>query len=384
MRFDGTTLATVDSLQSNANLKVFDKPKIIIAGDSRLFGADCMNQSDGTGTRVPYRLFWSDLLDGTRYKGGVGGGSSGFVDLAKDSDPITGLYYANSSLLVFKPNSIHLGYAAGPPKFYDFREIVSGVGCVSHSTIKLYREGIVLWLGDDNIYAGGVNRQPQAIGDRIRPRLREVILLSSIEKARAVVDRQNHLYHLFLPDSGATYNNKVIRIFTVNLKNGSWWEGSYNQSGIDITDGLEFRDAPWSTQQLLASADGRIFNFSFNNTADLGTAFSTSWTSGVMMVKSFAKDTDQASFQMLRITSPDGSPARSMQLLASIGKGLDRFETTSFGNQTIDGSSDIYVSNRPKSGETFKLQLASADSTTVPRIAALGVGAINQGLNVKK
>lgn len=384
MHYDGTTLSSVDSLQSDAILKVFDKPRIVVAGDSRLFIADCHDASDGTGTRVPYRIAWSDFLDGTVWKGGVGAGSSGFVDLPKNNEPITGLYYSNSGILVFKPNRIYLGYAAGPPKNYDFREVVSGIGCVSHATIKQYREGIILWLGDDNIYAGGINRQPQAIGDRIRPRLREALLLSSIDKARAVIDRQNHLYHLFLPDGSADHSGENLRIFTVNLKNGSWWEGSFSAEGLNITDGLEYRDAPWSNRLLLATIDGRILEYSFSNTSDVGVPFSASWVSGTMSVKSFVNSIDQASLQMLRIVSPNEAASKAMTLQAFIGQGLDRFVSSTFGVQTIDGASNIYTSARPKAGETMKISLATADSSSMPKIASMSLGVIPVTLNVKR
>lgn len=380
--YDGTSgLVKVSSLQTNPYMQVFNKPRIVIAADARLFIADCHDKADGTGTRVPYRVAWSDMLNGGVWQGAVGDGSSGYVDLPKDSTPVTGLYYQNSSILVFKPDSIFLGFSVGPPAIYSFKEIVSGIGCVAHATIKKYREGILCWLGDDNVYVGGINRQPQAIGDRIRPRLREVILLSDIAKARAIIDRQNHIYYLFLPDA-VDYYGKVVRYFAINLKNGSWWEGTLG-AGIDITDGLEYRDAPWSNQQLLADATGRIFSFAFSNTSDLGTPFSTSWTSGVMSVRQFFKDTDQASFQQLRLVGPN-TGSKEMQLAVAVGKGLDRFESTIFGNQVLDGTSNIYTSGRPKTGETMKLQISTANSTSMPQLASLGIGAIPQGLNVKR
>lgn len=383
MYWDATGgLNTVASLQTDVSLQIFDKPRIVVAGDARLFIADCENESDGSGVRVPYRVGWCDMLNGGVWKGGVGDGSSGYVDLAKNSTPVTGLYYSNSSLLVFKPDSIYMGFSVGPPKQYDFKEIITGIGCVSHATIKLYREGLLCWLGDDNIYIGGFNRQPQVVGDRIRPRLREVIQLSSISKARAVIDRQNHIYHLFLPDAG-DYPGQVVRTFSINLKNGSWWEGAFN-ADINITDGMEYRDEPWSNQQLLANSDGRIFSYSFSNTSDLGTPFSTTWTSGVLSVKQFAKTSDQASFQMVRIISPNALTSMAMQLSMSIGKGLDRFETSIYGTQTIDGTSNLYTSGRPKSGETAKISIFTADSVHMPKIASIGVGAILGGLNVKK
>lgn len=375
-RFDGSTLDSAPSLQANPLLKAYKKPKIVVAGDSRIFIGDCLGDDDTN--RIAYRVAWSDTLNGAVWRGGVGAGTSGYVDLSKGSSPITGMYFSNSVLLVFKPTSIFMGYAAGPPQYYVFKEVVSGIGCISHATIKQYREGILVWLGDDNIYVGGISRQPTAIGDRIRPRLRQITALTSISKARAIIDRQNHLYTLFLPYID---DYKVSHFFTINLKNGSWWEGFYNISSVDITDGIEFRDNPWSTQQLLGNADGRIFESAFDYKYDLDQEFSVNWVSGVITGRTMSGNkTDQVSLQVARVNGMSGR----LSFGYHVGQGLDRFQVRNLGTQVLDGSSNIYVSGRPETAEHFKMQMSNGSAASTPMIAGLGMGMIPMGLNVKR
>ena len=371
-RYDGTTWASVQSLQSVARFKLFDRPRIVVAGDSRLFVAGCYPSKDGTatGSFIPYRVAWSDFLLGETWGGGTGGGSSGYVDLAQDSAPISGLYYSNSSLLAFKPNSIYIGYAAGPPKTFDFRQFVSGVGCISHQTIKRFREGQILWLGDDDIYLGGPGVTPVPLGSRIRPRLRSVVDLANISKSLAVVDRQNYLYHLILPSAS---DSRAHKLFTVNLRNGSWWEGSLAYPNIDVGAAVEFRLGPWRTRQLLGTSAGGVFEFDLANTTDAGTPFSCSWRTGMAATRKLTNNqTEQATLETLRIQALQ-AVSGAVTLSALHGTGMDRMTTTSFGIQTVDGVGDYMVGNRPWSGEHFQVQI-DATGSTFPQIAELGVG----------
>lgn len=372
-RYDGTTWASVASLQSTARFKVFDKPRIVVAGDSRLFVAGCHTTQDGSGSGafVSYRVAWSDFLLGETWGGGTGGGSSGYVDLAQDSAPISGLYYSNSSLLAFKPNSIYIGFAAGPPKTFDFRQFVSGVGCISHQTIKRFREGQILWLGDDDVYLGGPSVTPVPLGNRVRPLIRDVVDLTRINQAIAVIDQQNYLYHLLFPN---TTNYRVDRLFTVNLRNGSWWTGDLTAiSGLNVGAALEFRQGPWRTRQLIAISVGNIYDFSLSNTRDDIYPFSCIWTSGTYAVRKLTNNqSDQATIQHLRIQAPILAGS-SVQMSAIQSIGLDRFATVNFGNQAVDGVSDLMTSNRDFSAEHFRVDM-QASGHTWPRIAEVGVG----------
>jgi len=369
-RFDGTTLSAVQSLQSVARFKLFDRPRIVVAGDSRLFIAGCHTSNDGTGSGdfVSYRVAWSDFLLGEVWGGGVGGGSSGYVDFAQDSAPVSGMYYSNSSLMVFKPNAIYLGYAAGPPKTYDFRQFVSGVGCISHQTIKRFREGQIIWLGDDDIYVGGPRANPTPIGSRIRPRILAAVSLPTINQSIAVIDQQNYLYHLIMP---AASHARVSATFTVNLRNGSWWEGGFTIPSLDIGAAVEFRLSPWRTRQLIGGSNA-IYDYDLANTSDNGTAFQCNWRSSMAAVRRLTNQaTEQATIEHIRVQALLGT-SKSVGLSVLQGNGMDRMVLTSFGTQLIDGSSDPMTSERPFAAEHFQVQLDAAGSA-FPLIAELGV-----------
>lgn len=342
-------------------------PRYIVAGNARLFLADTYDIAGSV--RVPYRVHWSDTLDGTVWNGDELGGSSGYVDLAdEDSDPVTGLYYSGSTLMVFKPNSIHIGIPAGPPKIYDFRQRTTGIGCVCHQSIKPYIDGWIYWLGDDNVYRGGVDRAAEPVADHILPRLREVVQLTNIQNTRALIDRENHFYHLFFPVGGRNY-----KIFSLNLKNGSWWEGAFANANMNVTAALEYRSSNWTRQMLLATDAGKVYEFSFSYLNDDGTSVSTSWTSGVVSVPKLTQGAaEQASLQTLRVQATAGD----VQLGTYHGDNLDRMELTDFGTQTCDGSSQVMRHKRPPSAENFQIQLNHASAATGAKITKLGIGAV--------
>lgn len=380
-RYDGTTLSAVKGLQATARFKIYDKPRIVVAGDSRLFIAGCCTSNDGSNTGfVPYRVAWSDFLLGEVWGGGVGGGSSGYVDLAQDSSPVSGLYYSNSALLAFKPNSIYLGYAAGPPKTYDFRQFVSGVGCISHQTIKSFREGQIIWLGDDDIYLGGPSVNPTPLGARIRPRLRSIIDLPTIDKALALIDRQSYLYHLILPSSST--GNRIHRLFTVNLRNGSWWEGSLDVPSISIGGAVEFRLGPWRNRQLLGGTNGLIYDFDLGNTTDDGVAFPCTWRSGMAAVRRLTNNQlEQSNLLHIRVQAPYKATG-SVELSALWGNGMDRMTTLSFGTQQVEGTADYMASEQTPAAEHFQLQI-DGNASSWPPIAELGVAFITKGQTLR-
>ena len=375
-RYDPTvpSIDSVNSLQANTAKKVPDNPRIVIAGDSRLFIGDCQNANDGSGDRVPYRLAWSDFLDGTTWNGGVGGGSSGYVDLANDSDPITALYYSGSVLMVFKPNSFYLGNPAGPPKIWDFKLKTTGVGCICHQSLKKYRDGWIYWLGDENVYRGGTDRNPEPIGDAIRPRLREIVRMSNMTKTRALMDRQNHNYTLFF--SSDADDGRVLKTFTLDLVSGNWWEGTLQLPGVDITDAIEFRVSEWAATLLVSTRYGKIYEMAFSALDDAGTAIPCSWKSGMLSVPDITQGaTDQAYCQVLKAYAPTGK----VRLGVHHGDAQDRMTYTAFAEQNCDGSSDTYVTELPSTAENFQVQVNCDDAMEGAHIAKLAIGVTLKG-----
>lgn len=361
---------TIASMNLTTSEKIFFNPQIIVAGSARLFIADCYNTTDNSGERVPYRVAWSDFNDGTTW-GIHAGKTCGYVDLVDSgSDPVTAMFYSGTTLMVFKPNAIHMGTPAAAPKVFEFRQRTTGIGCVSHRTLRRYRDGWHIWLGDDNVYRGGVDREIEAIGDRIVPRIRAIVDLVNIGKAQAVIDVVNHLYTLYLP---SVEDSKVYIMFTLNLKNGSWWEGRIGIANVNVTDTLEFRPNPWERRCLVASESGVIYETSFSFTTDQSVPITTSWLSGALSSQKVTQgQVEQVVPQVMRIYAADGTARLGMW----VGDNLDRMTYTDFGLQTCDGVQDVVLSETPYSGENVQVQITNDNGATAAKVSKLAFSSI--------
>ena len=375
--YDGTTFQPLVTGITDDTKKPFDVPKFLAATESRLFLANCLDNFSG-GTRVPYRVAWCDFNNPKVWSTGsaTGNGSARFIDLPNDSEPITGLYAGpNSTLLVFKARQVLLGEDVGSPLFWDFRMLQRGPGCVSAATIKEWRNGNVLCLGDDNVYIQVPGQIPQPVGDRIRPRLSQLAVAVDLRKSRAWIDRDNDLYTLVIPESSGASAGKVLRTFTLSLRNGGWWEGVYSIGTDQVTDAYEFRDGVWQSKELIATEQGHIYESTFGVTTDAGNAIPTSWTSGVIRIPQLSgNQTEQASLQKLRIYAASGA----VNMGAYWGDNLDRFNYKDFGSQVIDGVAQVYCSERA-TAENFMIFMGTNNASNSPKVAGLGASLILEG-----
>lgn len=381
-QFDGAALVTVASLSPDPIFAPPQKPQIVVPGDSRLFLADVVRD----GTRLTYRLEWSDREKQYVYGGGVGGGSSYFMDLPKNSDPITGLYTSGSDIMVFRPREVYLVSFVGTPQVYKIQASVRGPGTVAHATIKPYILGEVVWLGDDNIYQGSPTTQPRPVGDHIRNRIRQICSTSNLAKAKATLNVDTHLYTLYLPDINSTNNTRML---TLNLRNGSWWEGRIEDSSFYVTDAVGYRDTTWNTKHLVTTQEGRILEHSLAYTRDDQVEFPVSWTSGVITARNiYDPSHEQASAQSLRAMAEQttsGGVATQVSFSLQYGNGLDRFVSVPFVNpldgslpQVLDGTGMVYTCERAQA-ENFKITAYSTSGSLFPKIAQLHFGTLPEG-----
>lgn len=381
-QYDGTTFQTVSSFigapGTNDNLKPYDKPRFITATESRLFLANTMDSIDG-GTRVPFRLQWSDYNSADVWSTGgtSGNGSAKYIDLPSGSEAITGIYAgSNSQLLIFKAREVYIAQPAQSPAFFDFRVLQKGPGCVSAATIKEWRDGKILHLGDDNIYLTVPGQVPVPVGDRIRPRLSELSSVIQLGLSRAWIDRDNDLYCLIIPNT----NGKVIRTFTLCLRDMSWWPGEYSLGSEEITDGYEFRSGVWQSKELVSTTSGNIFESTFGAYLDNGSPYSTSWSSGVLQIRQISNNqADQASLQLIRAFCPLDDGNNSIDLSVDYGDGLDRFTTKAFGTQIFNSLAALSVTERPFDGENFRVNFYSSSAVNTPRMTGLQIGFILHG-----
>jgi len=376
IQYDSTSGALpLETYQPDPDLKPPYGPRIIAANDSTLFLADMLDSAtDPTATRVPYRVAWCDFLNASIWNGGVKGGESGYQDLVNESEPITGLYANNVVVVAFKAREMYVSAFAGSPRYYAFKSFAKGPGCIAHSTIKEYRDGKIIWLGDDNVYICVPGTQPVPIGDPIRRRIREAAATNVMQRSRAIIDRDRDLYTLFVPRAS---DSRVLKAFTCNLRLGSWWEWDYDLGGgVDISDGTEYRSGNWSTTQLIATTSNKILQSSLNFTDDAGVTIACTWTSGVLQARQVFRDTEQAQVQMIRIFGQD--TGKTVTLGMDYGNGLDRFSSKTFGTQTIDGAAKLYTDNRV-TAENFRLVLSHATAASACPIASVIIGALPQG-----
>lgn len=366
--FNGAAF-TVDSQQPNATFKIPKNAKIVAAGDSRLFIAD--HDNPDTNTRVPHRLSWSDFGAPYTWNGGTGGGTSGFLDLPRDSRDITGVVSNSAGLMIFTARETYFGVFVGPPEVYEIRGYTNNVGCLSHETIRSYKDGSYIWLGDDNVYMGAPGQQSIPIGDKIRIRMQKVCRLDWMYKSFAIIDHFNNLYHLVCPS--VTTSDLTI-MFTLNIKSGAWWESNF--PNFSLCCGAEFRPNDWKGEPILSGALGKVLDLGFEYRSDIGLPFSVDWVSGVVASDQIAQGLATASMQWIRSQADrDGIESARLDYKLYGSTGLDNWiETLVDQPQTFDGSNNnrAYSSGKIES-ENFYAKV-SGTSDSFPLIAKMEVG----------
>ena len=141
-----------------------------------------------------------------------------------DNSPITGMAPYGEYMVVFKSDSVYQMMNTGPNsatlvEHYSPIKVVSGVGCVSNSSIQRVR-GNLLFLGEDGVYAYDGTPNIKKMSDRITD------TINSITAGRRDIACSAHwktksLYLLSVAVDGSFYNNKTI---VYDYKNDAWWE----------------------------------------------------------------------------------------------------------------------------------------------------------------
>lgn len=370
--------ATLNSLQSSTTFQAPTKAKYLVAADARLVVANYTWYD----VLTPYGVAWSDFSDLYTWGGAIAnqGGDSGETALPKNSDIVSGLYVNSSVLTVFRPREIYIGAEVGSPAVYLVRCFDQGPGCVAHATIQPYRDGAIVWLGDDNVYIGAPGQTPSPIGDHIRLRIRQVAKVGLLDQSKALLDYDHQLYTLFFPDVNS---GLCTRMFTCNLRTGGWFEGSIADPTMSVTDAIAYRISPWQTLNVVGTPDGRVLQYSLGYDQDDQTAFTCNWVSSVLPVRNFfGLTTEQASVQSLRVIGTLSSPSPVEQVTLSVwhGNGIDHMAHSVFTpDQVLDGNPDSYLFGYGRiTAENFQIQV-SGTASAFPSIAMVELGAIGQG-----
>lgn len=101
--------------------------------------------------------------------------TAGFVDIVDPAGAITGMRSLAGSNFIFKQNHIVRMTATGftNPNFV-FQTVGDGIGAVGHHTISEVN-GVLFFLGSDNVYAYDGSAAPRGIGEPIRAELFDVL-----------------------------------------------------------------------------------------------------------------------------------------------------------------------------------------------------------------
>jgi hypothetical protein len=275
-----TNESTTDEFKSIDTFTGYDgtppQANIVMSAYGRLWAAD----TNSNKTVV----YFSDLLDGTKW----GSGSAGQLNIAgtfaKNSDVITGLGAHNGFLVVFCKNSIMLFQdrdsfeASFDVTTLSLVETIEGIGCISHNTIQN--------VGDDIMFLSstGVRSLGRTIQEKSQP-LRDLSknvrddLITFVENEgtdtniKAVYCPNFAFYLLYFPSASVAYAfDTRSPLQDGSLRITKWVGITHNNFVYDAnTRQLLFCQANGLAEYFGSQDNGSAFNFKYyTNYFDLG------------------------------------------------------------------------------------------------------------------
>jgi hypothetical protein len=198
-------------------------------------------------------VYWSDLLDGTEWRSGVG--TVGTLDisgiLVNGNDEIVGLGAHNGYLIIFCKNNIVIMGDGDAQKQYltpanmSLVEVINGVGCISRDSIVNTGTDI-LFLSESGVRSLGrtIQEKSQPVRDisrNVRDTLVDQVSRADETQIRAVYSDHFAFYLLAIPDE------QTVWCFDMRapLQNGSARVTRWN--GLTHTSWLAFDGAMYMT-----------------------------------------------------------------------------------------------------------------------------------------
>lgn len=270
-RWDPSTgnLDSIDSLQSDAELRPPSRARFVVATGARVFAAN--GQAPGAGPtdeRLSNVVWWSTSGDSTIWTNGggiVSRRSAGYTTLQHDTYPITGLaFHSGQQVIAFKDWSLYFAQWRGSPLWYDFVPMSTRIGCVAHKTIQQWRDRLIFLGADCNVYTIDLRGSIMALGDRIQPYLEQIVDYTKLRRSVAWVDPVDNYYWLAVPTTA--HGGEFARhLFCLNLNTGSWTEGEIVDTGAGILDANQIKTFAELPFFLLGGEDGRIYEWDYTN-----------------------------------------------------------------------------------------------------------------------
>jgi len=193
-------------------LKEFPKAKYITFFKGRLW---CCGMED-----LPYEIRWSAAAPFHT----VWPVLSAEPLMEDDNSVITGMSAYGEYVTVFKSDSIWNMVNTGPNsatlvEHYSPIKVVSGVGCVSNSSVQQVR-GNLLFLAEDGVYSYDGTPNAKKLSNRVHETV-ESITPGRRDIACSAHWKTKSLYLLSVAVDGSFYNNKTL---VYDYKNDAWWE----------------------------------------------------------------------------------------------------------------------------------------------------------------
>lgn len=198
--YDPTTDTVMPMSAHTHALGIPPQANEVLAAYGRLFCADF--------TANKSTVYWSDLLDGSRWTGG----SSGSIDIQAHwpdgRDEIVALTAHNNFLVIFGKHSILIFSGASSPATMVLQDALVGIGCIARDSIASKGDEIMFLSSRGVESLGRVIQEKSAPTFNLTKNVRDDLLTSlSLETGHinAVYSPEEAFYIITFPTVGITY-----------------------------------------------------------------------------------------------------------------------------------------------------------------------------------
>lgn len=202
------------------------------------------------GTSLPYRVRWSELGKIDEFNEAEGGG---YTDLTGDPGGLQGAELLGNWLAVYGANSIWLGTYVGGNVVFAFNRIIPNAGTRAPRTVKDLGNAHIFMGRDDIYHFDGTTLTP--IGRRIRDELFSGMNPDDHVKCFAALNRDDHLYRLYVPYS-ADY---ASRCYIYDYQQNTWTMDTVDTvtaaAALELGSGLTIDELPGTIDELQGTID---------------------------------------------------------------------------------------------------------------------------------
>ena len=188
----------------------------------------------------PNTVYWSDLLDGTRWSGG----STGSLDLSKvwptGYDEVIGLAAHNGFLIIFGKNSIVIYSGATSPANMVLSDTIANVGCGHRDSIQNVGTDL-FFLSNEGVRSLGrvIQEKSSPVRDISKNVRNDLLSIANIQTAgiKSVYSPEEAFYLLSFPTSSVVYCFDMRTPLEDGSHRATIWTGIKLESFARASDG---------------------------------------------------------------------------------------------------------------------------------------------------